>query len=535
MTASNPFRPSMLAALVLVVCGVAAAEDKDDESSLPGPELGPCKVYESSSKGSSLRCPKRADPFRGDNTGLRVGYQIGGVAPKQAEVFEDKTTWLVHIPERVLPGDTLSLKLEYLYVPSDTARDALKADLELFYKTVTADITEALREHGEEWKSHSKITPTQSQFKILESARTKSNAAALPQLLKGLGFRPDADAQQWSPTEKTLELINEDGQKGADSGLLSKKKFLDETRKGALKCSELLGLPPPSETRGDLLPRASQCLKKLHFSVDAETATEKAGPPAGAASLDGTTCKQLFNESALDNFNKATSEADIKTASEALLTAQRDPGNVCPKTTEDHLASVISLLTLARHVAATEQAQEALQEQLDSLGSQLAVTVDLPDTQSQFLHSEAERRGYSISSGAVYLFGLNDLVYPVAISICPIGGCLRGDEQFWHNSGKNVWRSFSAEVGVAAVTADKFDDARRRGGPGFLLGLSWQGLAPFKLSGGSLVFENQENRRWQVDGYFGLTLDAAKAVEMMGLFGINVPTQLKSVGSKTTP
>jgi hypothetical protein len=522
------YKLGVLVAVLSLLLGGTSAVGKSP-SEFTGPSL--CRPYESGSNGYSLRCPKRPDPYRGTNTGLRATYQTGNAASKQAEIFQDATSWLVHIPERVLPGDTV-VTLSFLYAPSELARQALQSELQKFNETVLNDVSQALRMHGEDWTTQLAIDPNVNPYELLKTARSKDDTPAIPELLKGLGFAQDPASQKWKPTDKTLNLLNEAAQKSTEQGLL-KMTMLNDARKSADVCSTLLS-KPPAETPKELLEMAAECVKKVSSAAATESAKiieVAAEDEKEKATSDSKACQQLFQPLfALSGFNEATSDDDIVKMSDALDKAQEEAEKVCPKGTVDQLASVASLLTLTRHVNAISQTEKALKAQLKEVAAIIAVNVDLPDSRDQLLQADAERRGYSLSSGAVYLFGLNDLVYPVSVSFCPVGGCLRAEEQFWF-SWKSLGRSFSAEVGIAAVTADKFDDPRRRNGPGFLLGLSWQGLAPFRLSGGTLAFENQETRRWQFDGYLGLTLDAVKAIEMMGLFGVSVPVQLKSVGS----
>ncbi|MCP3065125.1 hypothetical protein LXT21_40770 [Myxococcus sp. K38C18041901] len=532
MSRSTPHKPGALCALLVLACTAACKTTNTNHDEAPlrsrmAPAL--CQVYENSTRGYSLRCPKREDPFRGDNEGLRVAYQVGETAPKQAEVFGDATSWLVHIPERVLPGDEVRVELAYLYTPALAVQEKLLAELVAFDAAIVDDITQALGKHGSEWKFHQPVDPKSGRFKLLEDARTRSDLPAIPELLKGMGYQKDANTSQWRPSDKTLEILNEQAAARADQGILSSNASVTAARLSAKKCSTLLGPPVPADTPKDLLASADRCLQKIHADIGTNTTNEKTGNPPGPTSLNDVTCQALLDAQAVAGFDDKTPDDDVLGAIKKMTASYDKSPNICPKVTREQLAGVQGLLTLSRHFSATQRAQEALTARMKQLAAHLAVTLELFDPGAQLLEAEAKRRDYSLSSGAVYLVGLNDLVYPVSVSFCPYVGCLRGNEQSW-SSLANFGRSFSAEIGIAALTADKFDDARRRGGPGFLLGLSMQALSPFKLSGGTLVFENQETRRWQRDAYFGITLDAAKAVEMMELFGVTVPIQLKSTG-----
>ncbi len=529
-------RPGVLVAVLsLLLSGTSAiGKEKEKDEGKPlrrATEPSLCRAYESGSEGYSLRCPKRPDPYRGTNTGLQAAYQIGDAAPKQAEVFQDATSWLVHIPDRVLPGDEVRVELSFRYTPSDAAREALQKELTKFNETVVRDVIQALRTHGADWQAHVGIDPHANPYELLKSARSKDDTPAIPELLEGLGFEQDAASQEWRPTDETLKRLNEAAQKDTEQGLL-KETMLKDARKAASICATLLSEPPPDETPEALIGLASRCIGEVDSEVASEAAkaTAKAAAASQPTTVDGNACQGLFGPlGALSRFDETTPDDDIVDMRDKLSDAQTNGDKTCPETTLDQLASVTSLLSLSRHVNASRLTGQALRAQLDAVADIIVVNVDLPDARNQLLRADAEYRGYSLSSGAIYLFRLNDLVYPVTVSVCP-AGCLRGDEQFW-TTENGLGRAISFEVGIAALTADRFDDARRRGGPGFLLGLSVQALAPFKLSGGALVFENQEARRWQADGYLGVTLDAAKAVEMMGLFGVTVPVQLKSTGS----
>jgi len=538
MNASRPGIFLTVACLLLSLSGSSCAisrggerktEDVKPAAKVTEPSL--CLPYESGSTGYSLRCPKRTDLYRGTNTGLQAAYQIGDAAPKQAEVFQNPTSWLVHIPDRVRPGDKVRVELSFLYAPSDAAREALKGELKRFNEGVVEELTQALREHSADWASHLTIDPKATPYELLKSARSKNDTPAIPTLLKGLGFKQDESTGKWEPTDETLKLLNEAAEKNTALGLLD-PKFLKQAKNRANVCSTLLNQVLPADAPKELLDRAADCVEKSSSEVVNESTKAKAQAAAKKeqTAIDDNACKQLFQPlSALANFDENTSDEALVAMSDSLGEIQDKGEKVCPKTTIDQLASARSLVTLTRHVNASRQTEEALAEQLENVAAAIAVTIDLPDSRDQFLEADVERRGYSLSSGATYLLGLNDLVYPVMVSVCP-AGCLRGGEQFWAASN-GFSRSISFEAGIVAVTADQFDDARKRGGPGFMAGLSWQAVAPFRLSGGTLFFENKETRSWQFDGYLGVTLDAVKAIELMGLFGISVPVQLKSTGS----
>lgn len=526
-----------LPAAMLLLSNEAVAAGNGTADASGRDNLGPalCRAFESGTRGYSLRCPKRMDPFRGENTRLQATYTIGEGEPRQAEVFGDATSWLVHIADRALPGDSVTVSLTFYFEPSDAVRQELKAELKKLDKALVEGVTQALRTHGEAWTTHFSINPEENKYALLKEARLRDGTRTLPTLLKGLGFRQDPAGQRWVPTDETLGILNETALRESGTGLLA-PKLLELTESGASTCVTLLGEGALGEAPQALISTATRCLEKAASVAKAPASSTPpvgAKPGAGGAPVKNP-CQELFSPVITEakRLGDSASGEALSKASGALGAAQeRGKKDGCSEETLNALASASSLLTLAQHLGAAARVEAALQARVDEVAAVIAVTFELADIRSDILEAEAERRGYSLSSGAVYLTGLNDLVYPVAVSVCPVLGCLRGDEQFWFSKSSFV-RSFSAEIGIAAVTADNHDDARRRGGPGFLLGLSWQALAPFKLSGGTLFFENQETRGWQFDGFLGVTLDAAKAVEMMGLFGIAVPVQLKSTGSK---
>ncbi|WP_426754885.1 hypothetical protein [Myxococcus sp. Y35] len=427
---------------------------------------------------------------------------------------------MVHISERVLPGDKVRVGLTYYFTPSEDVKRALKEELKQFDLTVLKKIDQALHDHKGDWKSNASINPDELKFELLKSARLRDDTRTIPALLTFFGFKQSASTQRWVPTDETLIRLNLEAQQEVESGLLT-DAGLATFKAGAKTCLGLLKEGALGETPQALIGTAARCLEK---------AASMTPPPDGASVED--TCQERLSEHA-DEVKNLAADVSGKAISEVSSDLGRtlDPGakGGCSNEALKALESARSLLTVAHHLEAVDQAEAAHDARVEEMAAVVVVTAELADGHEDILEAEAERRGYSLSSGAVYLTRMNDLVYPVAVSVCP-AGCLRGDEQFWFDA-KRFARSLSAEIGVAAVTADNHGDARRRGGPGFLLGVSWQVLAPFKLSGGTLFFENQENRGWQFDGFVGVTLDAAKAVEMMGLLGIAVPVQLKSKGS----
>ncbi|GHH02124.1 hypothetical protein [Comamonas sp. JC664] len=518
-------------AFALLLSNAAVAKEKTGEDAL-GPAL--CKVFESGTRGYSLRCSKRVDPSRGENTRLHATYRIGDGEPRQAEVFGDASSWMVHIAHRVSPGDTVRVGLAYSFTPTESVKQALREELRKFDLALVKDIEQALLLHKGAWKARFSVDPKESQFELLKSSRLADDTPTIPALLAELGFEKDSTTGRWAPTELTLSRLNLRAVQDATSGVLDPEEVelaVEESR----QCLGVLGEGALGTTPRALTDLATRCLVK---------AESTAPPPDGVAPDGGAgpkknACQALFGVplTKLQAPGWPASGKAIEEVFKDLGTAQVSGHNQkCDEKTLKALSASGHLLTLARHLVALAPAEAAHRERVEKLAAVIVVTAEWVDGKEDILEAEAERRGYSLSSGAVYLTRLDDLVYPVAVSVCPFG-CLRGDEQFWHGGLKldRVLRSFSAEIGVAALTADNHGDARRRGGPGFLLGASWQVLAPFKLSGGTLFFENQESRGWQFDGFVGVTLDAAKAIEMMGLLGVTVPVQLTNIGSQPAP
>ncbi|AKQ63599.1 hypothetical protein A176_000511 [Myxococcus hansupus] len=467
------------------------------------------------------------DPYRGENTRLHATYKIDGGEPKQAEVFGDATSWMVHISHRVNPGDEVRVGLTYYFTPTEAVKQALREELRKFDLSLVEKIEQALVLHKSRWKEQFSIDPAEGPFELLKSSRLRDDTPTIPALLAEVGFKQDASTRRWAPTDVTLSRLNLRAMQEATSGVLDSEEF-ELAEGGSRHCLELLEEGTLGTTPRGLIDTATRCLVK---------AESLAPPPEGAAPK--TACKDLFSVplSKMKAQGWPASGKAIEDVLKDLGDAQSNGVNQkCEEKTLTGLSSSGHLLVLARHQAALAPAEAAHRERVERMAAVIVVTDEWADGKEDILKAEAARRGYSLSSGAVYLTRMDDLVYPIAVSVCPFD-CLRGDEQFWHGGLQRdrILRSLSVEIGVAALTADNHGDARRKGGPGFLLGASWQVLAPFKLSGGTLFFENQENRGWQFDGFVGVTLDAAKAVEMMGILGVTVPVQLTNTGSRSVP
>jgi hypothetical protein len=71
---------------------------------------------------------------------------------------------------------------------------------------------------------------------------------------------------------------------------------------------------------------------------------------------------------------------------------------------------------------------------------------------------DEKRRWFDVSVGVAYVPGLDDVIVPTLVSVCPLAkfGCLRNGRKFW-DSGWNALSSVSFDIGMRSTTVGNVD------------------------------------------------------------------------------
>jgi hypothetical protein len=147
---------------------------------------------------------------------------------------------------------------------------------------------------------------------------------------------------------------------------------------------------------------------------------------------------------------------------------------------------------------------------------------------STLVEANTQPRRYDVATGAVFVAGLQDIVVPLLISICPAEGCLTAKDMAWR-APHGWWRSISFDAGIRTKTLDT-QDRRQPDLISFLTGMSINPVSVLRVSGGFYWFENAQSSHWTGQPYVGITLNVLNAAEILGSLGMG-----DQVGPTTTP
>jgi hypothetical protein len=172
---------------------------------------------------------------------------------------------------------------------------------------------------------------------------------------------------------------------------------------------------------------------------------------------------------------------------------------------------------LAAALLLTESKETKWQKELEALVGAVVVAFEranLVQPGSTVVAGGQKPRRYDISTGAIYVGGIHDVIVPMMISICGWEGCLKQDEVAWE--GPHGWqRAFSVDAGIRVKTIDT-PDPRPSGTLSFVGGLSFNPISVLRLSGGGYAFENGQTGNWNLEWYCGITFNVLNAAEILG-------------------
>lgn len=455
----------------------------------------------------------------GDNTSLRVQYCFPAdepadgknprcAEPKDATVLDGGAYWLIRFPDLPEKGDESWIGYTYGFALNDDNRGALREGTENAVAQLTSALDEAWDAADAKRKADSKVDFSKEFSAALE--------ASLSQRISKIEepFQPFVTATGGPVAPKVLERlgISHDG----TTATLSADSLLTGLRQVLVDDLELYRVQLDSAANAvGKNPPAGACATEW-------AARDQTGSDAAALLSLAQACANEHDKgnpgvsglsAAVAAVKNATTDSDLKQLIKAIEAVQ------APNSKAE--------LTVLQWAGLTWQVQQAKAERtrlLDQAVQDAAEVTALLVTEDFDEPEPAKRRYWNTNTGFVYVTGLDDIVMPLFVSICP-WSCLERDELPLDDKGKRFTSGLTADFGIKAATIDGVNQDPRVGdGPTFMVGASVYPLLPVvRLSAGATVFENTESRRWNTTPYVGATLDVIQAAELLNFLGFGVP------------
>lgn len=471
--------------------------------------------------------------------GLAASYKWGSGETRTTKASDGGTVWRLTFPDRPRPADVARIELRYEF-------GLTKADDAVLTKVIQAVTDKAIEIVADAATGDGEIgdlvAKRSSELVVaarpLEAYTAADGTPGNAVVLKALGFRKRDDGS-WELVD-TKPILSAAGRMPSndESGIADlvgvAKARLPAAPAPASDCSKATEDAKTDESK--FAPARLACAKALEASLTARAAAAQkahdalalASRPKSPEETELTLATELLTKARALVTAAVAKPLDMpdKTVPEAVgAIEKKDPKGAGATYELRAFVFAHNLAELARARASNAKARATISQDLKGR----IVVLQRDELGSVIVAGGGERRIYDISTGVVYLVGLDDTITPVLIAACPIGGgCLSKGEHFY-DSGTNVGRSFSFDFGVRAQTLDK-PDPRAKDALAFLLGASWNPIYFARLSAGTYNFENAQTGRWNWGIYGGLTVNVLQAVELLGVVGLGSPAAPKIVG-----
>lgn len=531
-------RPSTslaIAMCLVAITGCAGTTKAAGGTATPNTASSPPEPKEPQLAGDGffMDVPKWTPPDAGNAKGLRASYRWGTGEQRSIRASDGGDYWRLVFQDKPRPSDIARVELHYEYELS-------KIDIAKIDAAVTAVVDEAEKAVNAAALSTDQKTPLADRIAVgsstivraakpLDAFTAADGTKGSSVVLKALGFKQRDDGS-WEPTGdglKALVRLAEEHVR-ANTKRLEAERDDAQTRlsKVAATASEAAcaaAVNGASAKGDDPAKVTTECAAAIKSAIDARVAALP--KTATADEVKALTGLQTWAAKLVAKAPAITTSADAdEDVSEARAELARDASvkNSYSFHAFDYGRAAVKLAAAkAVNAASIGKLKGELRTRVETLQS------DRPG--SVVLQENGEKRIYDVSTGVVYVAGLDDTVVPILISVCPVpGGCLHKGEAFF-DSPTTAARGLSVDLGVRAQTLDK-SDPRNSGALAFLLGASWNPLFFVRVSGGLYNFENAQTDNWNVAGYVGATVNVLQAAELLGVVGLGTPSAPKIVG-----
>lgn len=514
--------------VVALMCATGAGAAPPAATSAP-PQAEVVKVTDDR---LTISVPKWTGKGYEENIGLDVRFRWTEDAAWRSVAGKDAgTDWLVVFPDRPETGaPKAQLELVYRFTLSDVARERLLKAADEATLAMIDGVVQALKaadaaaaaqgaapgaaDQAFAAAMDAQLAQLPPAFSELDAFTTAEQEPAKDVILQKLGFTQDA-AKAWHLTRNSLHAMSD-----VEGLALS----LKATEQGLARVAAAT-LPPTDAraTYGDGCRAALQPLwgnpatQAALAGIDACGAALAAAKPATSASITllRSAAKRVADASYSDlaQLNGDTSALRAAAGDTVLAVPAGERAALVQDDAFEALGYSIQALAMARMT----ELKEARMAELTLSVVEQRLTLRRDETASALLRLEARRRMYDTVTGLVYVAGLDDVVIPTLLSICP-WGCLKTDKGTSdYFTSSHVW---SVDFGVKVATLDAKVDPRHDGAIGLLIGASYNPIDVVRVSAGAYVFENAQTNAWNATAYAGISVNVLHAAELLGVLGI---------------
>jgi hypothetical protein len=462
----------------------------------------------------------------GEPKALSVTYKWGSAGQRTARAQRQNARWHVEFPDQPEPNEQASLQLRYSFALSEEDKTTVRRAATQLEAAILSAINQASDKAA---KPSTAAAPAEA-----APATTPATDAELAPVASDPAFNAAfTDLARALATSSDAETLRSYGTSSGEDGL----SFVLEQLGVHVGSGNVWTLD--EQSAGRLIPVA-----KLHrrqgtsnpvapLDLEGKKGTPEEQPcadaiPTGSPTVEAATTVLRKCAKALEGLAK-TQKVDEAAASELVTATQSTPPVL-------YLVNQASNKMRDKTIRGSYSftAVQAASESLRSLETQAAQGehdagllkgIDQAFEQGSrvedgatLIEGAAQPRRYDVATGIVFVGGIQDIVVPTLISICPSAGCLTANEVSW--KGKRSWlRALSFDAGVRVKTLDT-QDRRQSDKLSFLTGLSYNAASVLRLSGGFYWFENAQTKNWTGQPYVGVTLNVLNAAEILGSLGL---------------
>jgi len=514
--------------LVATLAGATArAEDNPQAAALTAlcPALAEDHVYATGTGGFILETSKRASTDHGANIGLKAKYDFGTTAGI-IDGTDAGCSWRITFKDMPRTSDS-TVKLLFLYERTAAEKKQLADDIQALLSALVLETAKGL-------------DTCKTDMKCIDEFAVPT--AALGQPLKNL------DSARAANDQTGLELVLASiGASRSKDGKIPLGKEIRE--KLAAAAGGMVSLGYPSESVKELgalsQPANDECARLYEAS--------KAGTDTAKAILVMRTCLGRLGSAhcpkagvpvpavpdAVQDVVQAELSPWLAACSKEFPTDKTSPAY--HDAAYDYLAATWGLEYLKQAEGARSFVETTIQPIAKSLDILALELERAPMVRSELgLAVDEKAKWFDVATGVLYVADLEDVVVPVLVSVCPLGGCLRSGEVTRLPLQKPTWstartwaywfaHSLSVDLGIRAVVLDS-TNWRQKGKVALLFGASWNPVDVVRFSAGSYFFDDAKNGKWSHTWYMGITLNLLHAAEILGPLGIPIP-KIEAAGS----
>ena len=485
------------------------------------------------------------DGKHGEPQALSVTYEWGTAGPRIARAQRQNDRWHVEFPDQPQPNEQASLQLRYSFSLSE--KD--KATVTAAAVRLEAAILAAVGQAGDKVKPPVASTPATSTPAAVgapstattetttesppaptppadSGAQTLAFNAAFSELARPMSVSSDAETLRRYGTSSGQDglsfVLEQLGIQVGAGGEWTIGPDASANLSGAAKRLRLRQTGAFIESLGIALEEKTASAEEKECAGAVPTGSPSAAQATAVLRKCAVTLEALAKKLRVDDVAAAAAAA-------VVAAAQADPPS--PDLVNLHLNKIRNpALSGAYSYSAVKAASGALRALAGQAKQESRDAAILKGLEQAFengsrvedgatlIEGAAQPRRYDVATGVVFVSGIQDIVVPTLISICPAAGCLKANEVSW--KGKNNWlRALSLDAGVRVKTLDT-QDRRQSDKLSFLTGLSYNPVSVLRVSGGFYWFENAQSHNWTGQPYVGVTFNVLNAAEILGSLGL---------------